>query len=64
MLRHQFLFSFQWIIILIDVKVMDKGKESLHNKMGFLILYSIKSNMFAWLEDVVAVVIKNALQLL
>lgn len=49
---------------LIEVEIMYKSKESFHNKMLFLILYSIKSDMFSTFENIMTVMIEYFLELI
>jgi hypothetical protein len=62
MFGYEFLFTFSIVMNLIQMKVMNKGKEALHDKMRSFIADAVKCDMFSTFEDVVTVVIKYFLQ--
>jgi hypothetical protein len=51
-------------VVLVDLKVVYKRKESFHNEMRLFILNPVKGNMLARLENVLAVMVEDALKLL
>ena len=61
---NEFLFTFGGIVVLVDLKVVDKCKESLHDEMRFLVLDSVKCHMLAGLENVLAVMVEDAFKML
>lgn len=63
MFGDEFLFPLGGIQVLVDMKVMDKGEESFHDEVWFFIFDAVECDVSAWLEDVVAVVVEDALEL-
>lgn len=43
------------------MEILDKGEESLHYQVGFLVLYAVEGHVFPTLENIVAIVRKDLL---
>lgn len=62
MFRYKFPLALDLIVKLVQLEIMHKREESLHDQVGLLVLDSVEGYVFADLEDVVAVVGEDLLE--
>jgi hypothetical protein len=51
-------------VVLVDLKVVNKCKESFHDEMRFFVLNPVECHMLAGLENVLAVMVEDAFEML